>query len=88
MGAVELGAGRFGVAGVAQLFGPGRLPGRKGEQAAGTAGGCGFGAVAGLVAFAELGLAGFAEPAGLAVLDAEPALRSSTGGACSRMRRA
>ena len=45
--AVDLSSVGLGVAGVAQLFGPGALSGRKGEQAAG---GWGFGAVAGAVA--------------------------------------
>lgn len=53
---------KLGVPGVGQLFGPGRLPGRKGEQTGGAAGGCCFGVAAGLAGFAELaGLAGLDE---------------------------
>lgn len=62
---VKLGAVEGGVPGAGQLFGPGRLPGRKGEQAAG---GWGFGVAAGggaqLAGAGEAAGDSFAEPAG------------------------
>ena len=73
---------KLGVPGVAQLFGPGRLPGRKGEQA-GIVGGCGFGVIGGLAGFAEL-----AEPDARLTGLPELGVAEPVSGACSRMRRA